>query len=193
MKYEHRFRVQASPQVVAEFHSRSRNMPAITPPPIVVQIHQGPEVIGEDDWLDFTMWLGLLPVRWLARHRDITPTGFIDYQVRGPMRTWRHRHTFVPLEDGSTEVVDQVEVELRRHPLWGPVGLGMWLGLPFLFAYRGWRTRSLLEPKPSATSPLPVPFAPANPGPVALLLAGLLLVGYGLWRRSKRQSGHELR
>ncbi|HRX05275.1 MAG TPA: hypothetical protein P5148_19150, partial [Anaerolineae bacterium] len=31
------------------------------------------------------------------------------------------------------------------HPIWGPVGLGMMLNLPLLFAYRGWQTRRLLN------------------------------------------------
>jgi hypothetical protein len=51
----------------------------------------------------------------------------------------------VPDDEGTTEVVDEVEAKLKRHPLWGPVGLAMWLGLPLLFAYRGWKTRRLLE------------------------------------------------
>ncbi len=34
---------------------------------------------------------------------------------------------------------------MRRHPLWGPVGLGMSLNLPVLFAYRQWQTRRLLD------------------------------------------------
>ena len=34
---------------------------------------------------------------------------------------------------------------MRRHLLWGPVGLGMSLNLPVLFAYRQWQTRRLLD------------------------------------------------
>jgi hypothetical protein len=30
---------------------------------------------------------------------------------------------------------------------WGVIGLAMWLGLPFLFAFRAWKTRRLLEPR----------------------------------------------
>ncbi len=36
--------------------------------------------------------------------------------------------------------------EHRRHWFWRLVGMGMWLNLPILFAYRGWKTRQLLEP-----------------------------------------------
>jgi hypothetical protein len=34
---------------------------------------------------------------------------------------------------------------LSSHWLWWIVGSGMWLTLPLLFAYRGWRTRHVLE------------------------------------------------
>ena len=37
------------------------------------------------------------------------------------------------------------EASLKPHPVWGLVGLAMWLGLPLLFAFRGWKTRRLLE------------------------------------------------
>ena len=39
MNYYHRFRVRASLARVAEFHSHAASMPAITPPPIIVQVH----------------------------------------------------------------------------------------------------------------------------------------------------------
>jgi ligand-binding SRPBCC domain-containing protein len=101
--------------------------------------------MGEGDELRFTLWLGPLPLRWAARIESISPTGFIDRQVQGPFRLWVHRHTFLPLDDSTTEVRDEVTVELKRHLLWGLVGLSMWLSLPLLFAYRGWKTRRTLE------------------------------------------------
>jgi ligand-binding SRPBCC domain-containing protein len=65
--------------------------------------------------------------------------------VRGPFARWTHRHTFVRVAADTTDVVDQVEAELKRHLFWGPIGLLMWIGMPALFAYRGWKTRRILE------------------------------------------------
>jgi len=95
--------------------------------------------------MDFSLGLGPLAIRWRARIEDVSEAGFTDRQLAGPFRAWRHRHTFVALDDATTEVVDEVEASLRTHPVWLPVGLGMWLGLPFLFAFRAGRTRRLLE------------------------------------------------
>jgi ligand-binding SRPBCC domain-containing protein len=120
-------------------------MPAITPPPIIVRVHRAPARLGEGDEMDFTLWAGPLPLRWLARIEDASPAGFTDRQLRGPFAAWAHRHTFVRVTDEITEVVDQVAAQIKRHPFWGPVGLLMWAGLPLLFAFRGWQTRRLLE------------------------------------------------
>jgi ligand-binding SRPBCC domain-containing protein len=145
MRYQHRFRVNAPLAAVANFHAQSASMGAITPPPVVVRVHHAPARLNEGDEMDFTMWLGPLPVRWLARIEDVSSTGFTDRQLRGPFRQWVHHHTFVPVDETTTAVVDEIELVLRWHPLWGVVGLGMWLSLPLLFAYRGWKTRRLIE------------------------------------------------
>lgn len=145
MKYQHRFQVQAPLADVADFHAHSASMGAITPPPTVVQIHQAPARLDEGDTMDFTLWAGPLPIRWLARIEDVNPNGFVDRQVRGPFRHWIHRHAFIPASETETAVIDEIDFSLRPHPLWGLVGLGMWLSLPLLFAYRAWKTRRLLE------------------------------------------------
>ena len=51
-----RIRVRASLACVAEFHSRAASMPAITPPPIIVQVHHDPPVLTGGDAVDLTMW-----------------------------------------------------------------------------------------------------------------------------------------
>lgn len=145
MRYHHRFRVQASLARVADFHRQSASMAAITPPPILVKIHSAPSVLANGDQMAFTMWLGPLPVRWLARIEAVSSTGFTDRQLQGPFAEWVHRHTFAAVDERTTEVVDEVTISLRPHPFWGAVGLGMLLGLPVLFAFRGWKTRRLLQ------------------------------------------------
>jgi len=145
MKFRRTFRVRAPRDTVADFYSRATSLSAITPPLIPMRLHRAPERMAEGDEMDFTMWLGPIPVRWVARVGDVSAGGFVDCQVRGPFASWSHHHRFVVLDESTTRVVDEIEARLRRHPLWALVGLGMWLGLPLLFAYRGWKTRRLLE------------------------------------------------
>ncbi len=145
MKFKHRFRVRAPLATVAEFHSQSSSMIAITPPLIPLRLENTPRTLGTGDEMAFTMWLGPIPVRWRAFIGQVSPDGFSDHQLEGPFRHWEHRHTFTPLDNHTTDVVDEIHARLRWHLLWGPVGLALWLGLPILFAYRGWKTRRLLE------------------------------------------------
>ena len=145
MKYGHAFRVKAPLADVAEFHSRSASMPAITPPPMIVRVHDAPARLTSGDQMAFTLWAGPVPLRWVAGIEDASETGFTDRQVRGPFAHWVHRHSFERVTDDITDVNDQVEVELKRHLFWGAAGLLMWIGMPVLFAYRGWKTKRILE------------------------------------------------
>jgi ligand-binding SRPBCC domain-containing protein len=146
MRYRHVFTVQAPLERVSAFHRRSAGMGDLTPPPIIVRVHQAPELLTEGSEMDFTLWLGPLPVRWLARIEQVAATGFLDRQLRGPFAKWEHRHTFREASgDGpQTEVIDEIEAEVKPHPLWGLVGLSMWIGMPVLFAYRKWKTKKSL-------------------------------------------------
>lgn len=145
MEFTHTFIVRAPLEKVASFHRLSASMAAITPPPVIVNIHQAPEVLASGDTMRFTLWLGPLPLRWLARIEGLSDSGFTDNQLEGPFKKWEHRHYFKPLDDSRTQVSDQIRVELKEHWFWGLVGRLMWLNLPLLFAFRGWKTRRALE------------------------------------------------
>ena len=70
MIYRHQFQVNASLARMAEFHSRSASMAAITPPPIIARVHIAPPVLAEGDEMSITLWLRPLPIHWLARIED---------------------------------------------------------------------------------------------------------------------------
>ncbi len=145
MRYYHRFIVNAPLAAVSDFHSRNASMRAITPPPIIVQLHDAPETVSEGSTMDFTLWMGPLPVRWRARMTNVGQGGFVDTMERGPFKLWVHEHAYVAIDDNRTEVIDSLHIEPSANPFWGLVGRSMMLGMPILFAYRGWRTRALLE------------------------------------------------
>jgi ligand-binding SRPBCC domain-containing protein len=145
MMYRHRFRVSSPVRRVAEFHSRAASMAAITPPPMIIRVHRAPPVLMDGDEMDFTMWLGPFPIHWLARIEAVSSKGFTDRQLSGPFAEWVHRHNFVAVDEQTTEVVDEISLRLRAHPLWWLIGMGMRLGLPILFAYRAWKTRRTLQ------------------------------------------------
>lgn len=146
--YHHRFRVAAPLADVAAFHRRSASMAAITPPPVIVRFEQSPAELANGDEIRFALWLGPLPVRWQARIEEVTPNGFVDRQLSGPFAIWVHRHTFIGASEGVTDVFDSVAFAPKSKGLDGLVGRVMALSLPALFAFRGWKTRRLLERRP---------------------------------------------
>lgn len=144
MNYRHHFTVRAPLARVRDFHSRAASMPAITPPPLRVRLHHAPDVLDEGDEMAFSLGLGPIAIDWTARIEAVSSSGFTDRQLAGPFAEWVHRHTFHALDDQTTEVVDEIALRLGRHPVWWLIGLGMWAGLPFLFAYRARATRKML-------------------------------------------------
>lgn len=145
MNYKHRFQVRAPLERVSQFHSQAASMPAITPPPLSVRLHHVPDVLGEGDQMDFSLGVGPISIHWLAQIEDVSPNGFTDRQLIGPFAEWVHRHSYHALDSQTTEVVDDITLRLRAHPWWGLVGLGMWIGLPILFAFRASKTKRMLQ------------------------------------------------
>jgi len=68
-------------------------------------------------------------VTWRARHFFIVfrmtcaiteyqfPGRFVDEQLRGPFRRWRHEHTFAATANGATVMTDVVEFDSPLGPL----------------------------------------------------------------------------
>ena len=138
-QYRHTFQVNAPLAAVADFHRSTAALRQLSPPPMIVQFHRI-EPMADGSISDFTMWLGPVPIRWVAVHSDVSDQeGFTDSQQSGPFRTWVHRHTFRAIDATTTEVVDEIQAEPGNL-----ISRFMWLNLPILFAYRGWKTRRVL-------------------------------------------------
>jgi ligand-binding SRPBCC domain-containing protein len=144
-QFRHEFQVNAPIERVAEFHRNTKALKLLTPPPLFVKFNQI-EPMGEGSRADFTLWLGLIPIRWMAVHTAVHSTdGFTDTQVEGPFQTWVHRHSFKQMTDDTTKIIDEIEGQPSNHIFWGIVSRFMWLTLPILFSYRAGQTRRAVE------------------------------------------------
>jgi ligand-binding SRPBCC domain-containing protein len=143
-RFEHKFEVGAPLTKVADFHKDARALRVLTPLPVIVQFHLV-QPMREGSVVDFSLWFGPLPVRWVAVYHDIDPqVGFTDSMMRGPFESWVHKHRFEAVDANRTQIFDTVEALPGPHPFWGLISKLMWVNLPFLFAYRSWRTRRAL-------------------------------------------------
>jgi uncharacterized protein len=145
MVFRRSFRLKAPVEAVADLHRDPKNLPRLTPPPVLVRINNAPKRLSDGSEMTFTMWFGPFPIRWKARIESIDGEGFQDRQLSGPFAHWVHRHSFHALTANESVVEDQIEFGLKKHLLWWVVGLGFKLTLPLLFFYRRWKTRRLLE------------------------------------------------
>ncbi len=115
--FDFAFRVNAPLAAVRAFHHDTRALRRLTPPPTFVQLH-AIEPLAEGSVSRFTLWVGPLPLRWTAVHRDVSDRGFTDVQASGPAARWEHTHSFVPLDEATTEIREHIEYE-RRRDWWG--------------------------------------------------------------------------
>ena len=138
--------IDATLSSLMRFHEAPLALASLTPPPIQMRVHRDDRQSLAQGEIEFTLWFGPLPIRWIARHEaGPTPHSFADVQVKGPLAYWRHEHIFRETDRG-VKLTDRVTLAHRK----GPIGLLTRLafdGLPLrlLFAYRHWRTRRALQ------------------------------------------------
>jgi len=103
---------------IFDFFADIRNLEELTPPflnfrnltPQPTELHPG-------FLIDHRLSLFGVPMKWRSEIEVFEPNiRFVDRQVIGPYKYWRHLHEFREI-DGGTEVIDKVEYELPFGPL----------------------------------------------------------------------------
>lgn len=148
--FDYTFEVAAPLEAVSRFHKDTSVLKKLTPPPLIVQIHQY-EPLAERSRADFTLWFGPLPVHWQAIHSNVGPQGFTDTQVRGPLKSWRHTHRFEAIDEDTTVISEHIEYEHDSglRGLLSRLLFSRW-GLEFLFTARKLITRRSVANQKSA-------------------------------------------
>jgi ligand-binding SRPBCC domain-containing protein len=129
---------------VFSFFADARNLEAITPEWLKFRI-VAPEsiVMKTGARIEYRLRLRGIPVQWES---EITawepPFRFVDEQIRGPYRFWKHEHRF-SVRDSGTEVMDDV----RYSVLGGSVTNSLFVApdLRKIFAYRRERLSQILK------------------------------------------------
>lgn len=127
---------------IVHFHESVDALRKLTPPPLIVQIISDQRLSLTEGTVDFRLWFGPVPVRWLARHEPgPNVTSFIDRMIVGPLAEWEHLHNFQEVA-GGVELRDQLTF-VHKSGWRGLLTRLLFdgLSLRFLFWYRHWRTR----------------------------------------------------
>jgi uncharacterized protein (TIGR01777 family) len=132
-----RSHVDDSAEVVFAWHERPGAFERLSPPwePAQVIARQG--TIHDGDRTVLRVKVGPLEREWEALHGSFVPgRQFVDEQVRGPFRAWKHLHRFQPDASGC-RVEDCVEYELPLGRLGrGVAGRRVRARLQRMFTYR---------------------------------------------------------
>ncbi len=103
---------------VFRFFSRAGNLERITPPWLSFGlVTPEPVQMTAGTIIEYRLRLHGVPLGWLTRIDEWEQDRrFVDRQVRGPYRLWRHQHEF-DSAPGGTLVRDRVDYELPLGPL----------------------------------------------------------------------------
>jgi ligand-binding SRPBCC domain-containing protein len=143
--FEYHSIISTSVEQMVAFHESPDALRILTPPPLILQRLRDERTSLISGEVEFRLWFGPLPIRWLARHEPgPIETSFIDRMIRGPLAQWEHQHLFRKVGQG-VELIDRIA--FAHKP--GVTGLLTRVAfdgllLRFLFLYRHWRTRRAL-------------------------------------------------
>jgi ligand-binding SRPBCC domain-containing protein len=137
----------ARPQAdVFEFFARAENLEQLTPPWLSFHIDTPqPIEMREGATIVYSLRLRGIPLRWLTEiERWKPPFEFVDVQLKGPYKLWRHTHRFAEA-NGGTSITDHVEYALPFGVL-GRAAHHFHVAdeLSRIFDYRAVRVRELL-------------------------------------------------
>ncbi|KAB8318978.1 SRPBCC family protein [Tolypothrix campylonemoides VB511288] len=129
--------INAPVEVVWKFHERPDVLQLLTPPWQPVQVLRREGGLGKGAITEFRLFLGPLPLRWLARHTQYEEYRlFTDEQISGPFDSWVHRHLFEP-ENGKTRLTDEISFSMPGgQPVEFVSGWLVQVQLEAMFRYR---------------------------------------------------------
>jgi ligand-binding SRPBCC domain-containing protein len=95
--------LRRQPGEIFSFFSDARNLNVITPPWLNLQtVTAEPILINAGALIDYRVRVHGLPFRWRTKITEWNPPHrFVDIQIRGPYKFWRHTHTFEKERDGT--------------------------------------------------------------------------------------------
>lgn len=127
------------PDAVFAWHERSGALKRLLPPWVKAEIASESGGVKDGGVVEMRIRYGPAVYKWKLRHTGYAKgERFVDEQVSGPFRSWRHEHLFEAMPDGGTKVTDRIELEPPLGAASGlaPARIERELGRLFRFRYR---------------------------------------------------------
>jgi ligand-binding SRPBCC domain-containing protein len=132
---------QTVPRPVDEvfaFFSKAENLQELTPPWLHFHILSvDPAPVRKGTLIRYSLRWRIFPIHWTTEILEWDPPySFVDVQLKGPYKLWRHEHRF-KAEGTSTVISDRVQYRLPFGPLgWIAHMLKVRRDVETIFAYR---------------------------------------------------------
>ncbi len=108
---------RCSPEELFAFHERPEALPLLSPRDGSVRVVKPPASLHVGEEAVVKVGFGPLRATWVARHTVYEPPHrFVDEQVSGPFRSWRHEHRIEACPEGAA-LTDEIRFELPAGPL----------------------------------------------------------------------------
>jgi ligand-binding SRPBCC domain-containing protein len=104
--------IRAAAERVFGFHEQPEALALLTPAWEHARVIQPAKIseVGSTAIVHVSVF-GLFTVKWVAEHTVYEPPHFFeDIQIKGPFKSWRHRHIIKPAPEG-TLLRDEIEYE----------------------------------------------------------------------------------
>jgi ligand-binding SRPBCC domain-containing protein len=117
-RLERRQFIRSSPDEVFDFFCDVTNLQRSTPAFLHLRVVQPRlEKVHEGMLIDYELRLLGVPLHWRSGIESFEPgVRFVDVQLRGPYREWRHLHEFRGAAEG-TEMLDRVDYSIPCGPI----------------------------------------------------------------------------
>lgn len=110
--YERSVDLPVSPDVAFAYHEQPGALQRLIPPWESVSVERSDNSLATGSQVLLRQNFFGLGLRWLAEHGEYEPpVRFVDRQVHGPFRSWRHEHIFQPNCSGC-RLIDRIHYQL---------------------------------------------------------------------------------
>jgi ligand-binding SRPBCC domain-containing protein len=150
-----------APEEVFPFFADAHNLNRITPPWLRFRIVTPGEItMAPGTIIEYRLRLRGVPIRWRTRITEWQPPHrFVDEQVSGPYRRWRHEHSFEPDPHG-TRARDRVEYDVAGGRIVDRLVVRD--DLRRIFDYRAEQLEAIFG-RPTRAGDVPPPAPPPDP------------------------------
>lgn len=144
-QFRHSFVAHSDIDTVWRFYTDINHLIIITPKKMSIEILKTEDKIlqqGTQVWLKTKL---LIKSEWHSQITHLKPYEYVDEMISGRFKLWKHRHRFNKLDDKKTEVIDEIDFELRYSILDKLFGNYVLKQLEEIFSYREKATIAYIE------------------------------------------------